>query len=165
MSERHFPGQTVSARNVSIQHEDFDAGAELRSLRERNDTTGAVASFVGVVSNRNEGDTVVALELEHYPGMTEQTIADIVEQAGRRWPLLGARVIHRVGRLDIGSQIVFVGVSSRHRGAAFEACEFIMDFLKTRAPFWKKEFTAAGARWVDAREVDAAAAGRWQEPE
>lgn len=152
----------MSGQDVSILHEDFDAGIELKKLRERSDTTGAVASFVGVVSNRNEGDTIAALELEHYPGMTEQSIADIVEQAGRRWPLLGARVIHRVGRLDIGSQIVFVGVSSRHRGAAFEACEFIMDFLKTRAPFWKKEFTAAGAHWVDARETDSAAAARWQ---
>jgi molybdopterin synthase catalytic subunit len=155
----------MSERDVSIQHEDFDAGVELRKLRERSDTTGAVASFVGVVSNRNEGDTVAALELEHYPGMTEQTIQDIIEQASRRWPLLGARVIHRIGRLDIGSQIVFVGVSSRHRGAAFAACEFIMDFLKTRAPFWKKEFTAAGAHWVDARATDNAAAERWQPTE
>lgn len=151
----------MSEPDVSIQHEDFDAGSELRKLRERSNTTGAVASFIGVVSNRNEGDAVSALELEHYPGMTEHSIAAIIAQAGERWPLLGARVIHRIGRLEIGSQIVFVGVSSRHRGAAFEACEFIMDFLKTRAPFWKKEFTADGARWVDARETDNTAAARW----
>jgi molybdopterin synthase catalytic subunit len=97
--------------------------------------------------------------------MTERSIAAIIEQAHGRWPLLGARVIHRIGRLDIGTQIVFVGVSSRHRAAAFEACEFIMDFLKTRAPFWKKEFTSAGAHWVDARETDSAAAARWQSAE
>ena len=156
---------STDAPDVSIQHDDFDAGIELRKLRERSDTTGAVASFVGVVSNRNDGAAIDALELEHYPGMTEQSIAEIIEQAGRRWPLLGARVIHRIGRLDIGSQIVFVGVSSRHRGAAFEACEYIMDFLKTRAPFWKKEFTATGARWVDARESDDSAAARWHTAE
>lgn len=150
-----------ASKSVSIQRDDFDVGAELRALRECDREIGALASFVGVVSARNEGDTVTALELEHYPGMTERSIADIVAQARQRWPLLGARVIHRVGRLAIGDQIVFVGVSSRHRGAAFEACEFIMDFLKTRAPFWKKEFTADGARWVDARETDNAAASRW----
>lgn len=148
---------------VAIQREDFDVNIELRQLRERDQEIGALASFVGVVSARNEGDPVTALELEHYPCMTEQSIADIIAEARRRWPLLGARVIHRVGRLSIGDQIVFVGVSSRHRGAAFDACEFIMDFLKTRAPFWKKEYTANGARWVDAREGDAAAAARWDE--
>lgn len=153
----------MSAPEVSIQHDDFDAALELRRLRECSAETGAVASFVGVVSARNDGDTVRALELEHYPGMTERSIEDIVAQARQRWPLLGARVIHRVGRLDIGSQIVFVGVGSRHRGAAFEACEFIMDFLKTRAPFWKKEFTDTGSRWVDARETDSAAAARWEQ--
>lgn len=146
---------------IAIQREDFDVNIELRQLRERDLETGALASFVGVVSARNEGDAVTALELEHYPGMTEQSIADIIAEARRRWPLLGARVIHRVGRLSIGDQIIFVGVSSRHRGAAFDACEFIMDFLKTHAPFWKKEFTADGARWVDAREGDTAAAARW----
>lgn len=150
---------------VSIQHEDFDSGVELRALRESDREIGALASFVGVVSARNEGDTVTALELEHYPGMTETSIADIIAQARQRWPLLGARVIHRIGRLDIGDQIVFVGVSSRHRGAAFAACEFIMDFLKTRAPFWKKEFTADGSRWIDAREADNSAAERWQIPQ
>lgn len=153
--------ESIVEAEVAIQREDFDVGAELRRLRERDRETGALASFVGTVSARNDGDTVTALELEHYPGMTEQSIADIVAQARQRWPLLGARVIHRIGRLSIGDQIVFVGVSSRHRGAAFEACEFIMDFLKTRAPFWKKEFTTDGARWVDARETDDAAAARW----
>jgi molybdopterin synthase catalytic subunit len=148
---------------VSIQRDDFDAGIELKHLREQSREIGAVASFIGVVSAQNEGDTVTALELEHYPGMTEKSIGDIIEQAKQRWPLLGARVIHRIGRLDIGSQIVFVGVSSRHRGAAFAACEFIMDYLKNQAPFWKKEYTAEGSsRWLDARITDDAAAARWQ---
>jgi len=148
---------------VRIQTYDFDAGVELKYLREQSREVGAVASFIGVVSAQNEGDTVTALELEHYPGMTEKSIAAIIEQAEQRWPLLSVRVIHRIGRLDIGNQIVFVGVCSRHRGAAFAACDMIMDYLKTQAPFWKKEFTAAGeARWLDARASDSAAAERWQ---
>jgi molybdopterin synthase catalytic subunit len=148
---------------VSIQNDDFDVGSELKYLRELSRTSGAVASFIGVVSAQNEGDTITALELEHYPGMTESSITAIIEQARQRWPLLGVRVIHRIGRLDIGAQIVFVGVSSRHRGAAFAACESIMDFLKTQAPFWKKEFTVAGeARWLDARATDTAAVERWR---
>jgi molybdopterin synthase catalytic subunit len=149
--------------NVTIQSEDFDVGLELKQLREQHRETGAVASFVGVVSARNEGDVVNALELEHYPGMTESSIAAIIEQARQRWPLLGVRVIHRIGRLEIGAQIVFVGVTSRHRSAAFTACEFIMDYLKTQAPFWKKEFTAAGgARWLDARASDTSVLERWR---
>lgn len=147
---------------VSIQSDDFDAGLELKLLREQHRETGAVANFIGVVSAQNEGDAVSALELEHYPGMTESSIAAIIEQARQRWPLLGVRVIHRIGRLEIGAQIVFVGVSSRHRGAAFAACEFIMDYLKTQAPFWKKEFTEQGTRWLETRGSDAEAAARWR---
>ncbi|HSB97772.1 MAG TPA: molybdopterin synthase catalytic subunit MoaE [Spongiibacteraceae bacterium] len=148
---------------VRIQADDFDVGIELKYLREQSREVGAVASFIGIVSAQNEGDTVTALELEHYPGMTEKSIAAIIEQAEQRWPLLGARVIHRIGRLDIGSQIVFVGVSSRHRDAAFAACDMIMDYLKTQAPFWKKEFTAVGeSRWLDARTSDSAALERWR---
>jgi molybdopterin synthase catalytic subunit len=148
--------------SASIQHDDFDAGIELQRLRMQSGDIGALASFIGVVSAQNEGDMVTALELEHYPGMTEKSIAAIIEQAQQRWPLLGVRVIHRIGRLEIGAQIVFVGVSSRHRHAALAACELIMDFLKTQAPFWKKEFTAQGARWLDARVTDEEAATRWR---
>jgi molybdopterin synthase catalytic subunit len=147
---------------IGIQRDDFDAGIEIKRLREQCRETGAIASFIGVVSAQNEGDTITALELEHYPGMTESSIAAIIEQAEQRWPLLGVRVIHRIGRLDIGAQIVFVGVGSRHRGAAFAACEFIMDYLKTQAPFWKKEFTATGPRWLETRATDEAAAARWR---
>lgn len=146
---------------ISIQVADFDAGAEIASLRAASAETGAVATFIGVVSDKNDGSNVTGLQLEHYPGMTEKSIATIIEQAQQRWPLLGVRVIHRVGNLAVRDQIVFVGVSSRHRGAAFSACEFIMDFLKTRAPFWKKEATSSGSRWVDARASDDAAAQRW----
>lgn len=150
------------SESITIQRDDFDAGFELKQLREQHREIGALASFVGVVSAQNEGDRVSALELEHYPGMTESSIAAIIEQAQQRWPLLGVRVIHRIGRLEIGAQIVFVGVSSRHRGAAFEACEFIMDYLKTQAPFWKKEFTAQGPRWLETRSTDSEAAARWR---
>lgn len=145
------------AAMVSVQEADFDAGAELARLRAAGDV-GAVASFVGAV--RGDG-AVTGLELEHYPGMTEASIAAIIAQAAQRWPLLAVRVIHRVGRLRLGDQIVFVGVASQHRGDAFAACEFLMDYLKTRAPLWKKEDTAAGARWVDARASDQDAAARW----
>lgn len=147
---------------VVIQRADFDAGAEITQLRAANRSVGAVASFVGVVSDMNENADVSSLTLEHYPGMTEKTIADIIAQAKQRWPLLAVRVIHRIGELHAADQIVFVGVASRHRGAAFSACEFIMDFLKTQAPFWKKEKTATGERWVDARSTDDDAAARWR---
>lgn len=147
---------------ISIQHADFDAGIEIAQLRAANRSTGAVASFVGVVSDINESAEVSSLALEHYPGMTEKTIADIIAQAKQRWPLLAVRVIHRIGELHTTDQIVFVGVASRHRGAAFSACEFIMDFLKTQAPFWKKEKTVAGERWIDARSSDDDAASRWR---
>lgn len=144
---------------VSVQQADFDAGAEIAALSAGDDGAGAVASFVGLV--RADG-AVLAMTLEHYPGMTEQALADIVAVARKRWQLRRARVIHRIGRLLPGDRIVFVGVASSHRGDAFAACEFIMDYLKTRAPFWKKEETPDGGRWVDARETDDLAAARWQ---
>lgn len=144
--------------SVSVQNEDFDVGVETAALSAGRVDIGAVANFVGHVRG---GDGLVAMSLEHYPGMTQKALEDIVEKARRRWPVLAVRVIHRVGSLLPGERIVFVGVASSHRGAAFEACEFIMDYLKTRAPFWKKEETPAGLRWVDARESDDEAAARW----
>ena len=143
--------------SVSIQEADFDVGTEIEALSADDDGAGAVASFVG----RVRGTDILAMTLEHYPAMTERALEDIVAAAASRWQLRRVRVIHRVGRLLPGQRIVFVGVSAAHRGAAFAACEFIMDYLKTRAPFWKKEETAAGARWVDARESDDTAAARW----
>lgn len=153
----------LAMSEISIQHADFDVGAEIARLRAVDNSTGAVANFVGVVSDNNESATVTSLTLEHYPGMTEKAIAAIITDAKQRWPLVAVKVIHRIGELSCGDQIVFVGVASRHRGAAFSACEFIMDFLKTQAPFWKKEQTAAGEeRWVDARAADDAALMRWR---
>lgn len=148
---------------VRVQENDFDVGAETRALSAGRSDVGAVATFVGLV--RGAADGVHRMTLEHYPGMTEQALADIVAEAKTRWSLLAVRVIHRVGPLLPGDQIVFVGVASRHRGEAFAACEFIMDFLKTRAPFWKKEETPEGARWVDARDTDDDAAARWLDVE
>lgn len=144
---------------ISVREADFDAGAEMAALAAGDDSTGAVASFVGLV--RRDGE-VTAMTLEHYPGMTEQALAEIVAAARERWSLRAVSVIHRIGRLLPGDRIVFVGVASSHRRDAFAACEFIMDYLKTRAPFWKKEETPAGGRWVDARETDDLAAARWQ---
>ncbi|ATE59643.1 molybdopterin synthase catalytic subunit MoaE [Thauera sinica] len=146
---------------VSVQEADFDVGAEIAALGGERRDVGAVATFVGLVREANDGSGVSAMTLEHYPGMTERALGEIVAQARSRWPLLSVRVIHRVGRLVPGDRIVFVGVAASHRGEAFAACEFIMDYLKTRAPFWKREETPAGARWVDAREGDDAAAARW----
>ncbi|WEM43276.1 molybdopterin synthase catalytic subunit MoaE [Photobacterium sp. DA100] len=146
---------------ISVQFEDFSVAEEYSLLSQGTDA-GAVVTFIGKVRDFNQGDAVTGLSLEHYPGMTEKSLAEIVEQARERWPLLKTRVIHRVGDLELGDQIVFVGVTSAHRGAAFEACEFIMDYLKTRAPFWKKEQTPDESRWVDARETDTSAADRWQ---
>lgn len=148
--------------DIRVQAADFDVSAELAALRQNNHQVGAVASFVGVVRDMNEGDSVASMELEHYPGMTEKSIQAIVEQAAERWPILGATVIHRIGELQPADQIVLVAVSAAHRGEAFAACEFIMDYLKTRAPFWKKELTPSGGRWVDARDSDDSAAKRWQ---
>jgi molybdopterin synthase catalytic subunit len=152
---------------ISVQEADFDVGAEIDALGAGRDDVGAIASFVGLVraDKSSTADHVQAMTLEHYPGMTEKALEEIVVQARTRWELLGVRVIHRVGRLLPGERIVLVLVSSAHRGESFAACEFIMDFLKTRAPFWKKEDTAQGGRWVDAREADDAAAARWSDGE
>jgi molybdopterin synthase catalytic subunit len=147
---------------VRIQTEDFDVGAEIAALRAGNHRVGAVASFIGIVRDLNDGDAVSHMTLEHYPGMTEKSIDTIITQARGRWQVLDALVIHRVGELNPSDQIVLVVVTSEHRGDAFAACEFIMDFLKTQAPFWKKEQTANGARWVDARVSDDIAAERWR---
>ena len=149
---------------VRVQTEDFDLGAEILNLRRGNAGIGAVASFVGLVRDLNHSATVTEMTLEHYPGMTEKALAEIVEEAKRRWNIADALVIHRIGPLKPTDQIVLVAVSSVHRGDAFAACEFIMDYLKTRAPFWKKEQTEAGAHWVDARESDETAAQRWAAP-
>jgi len=146
---------------VRVQTEDFDAGAEIAALRRANPKVGAVASFIGVVRDVNDGDAVATLTLEHYPGMTEKALEAIVAEAQGRWDILDALVVHRVGTLAPLDQIVLVAVSSAHRGEAFAACEFIMDYLKTRAPFWKQEATPQGPRWVDARDSDDAAAERW----
>ena len=148
--------------SVRVQNEDFDAGAEMARMRAGNPAIGAIASFVGVVRDVNEGDRVSEMTLEHYPGMTEKSIEEIVQQARGRWNVLDALVVHRVGRLEPTDQIVLVIVASGHRGDAFAACEFIMDYLKTRAPFWKKESTPQGSRWVDARATDDLAAERWR---
>ena len=147
---------------VRVQTGDFDVGAEIAALRRANPKIGAVASFVGVVRDINEGGAVAEMTLEHYPGMTEQSIEEIIAQARARWQMFDALVIHRVGTLKPTDQIVLVIVTSGHRGDAFAACEFIMDYLKTRAPFWKKEKTAAGERWVEARASDDVAAERWR---
>ncbi|MGF1763409.1 molybdopterin synthase catalytic subunit MoaE [Aliivibrio kagoshimensis] len=147
---------------ISVQTEDFSLSHEYEQLAQGSEA-GAVVTFIGKVRDFNQGDSVQGLSLEHYPGMTEKALADIIEQARSRWPLLKVRVIHRVGDLELGDQIVFVGVSSAHRQAAFESCEFIMDFLKTKAPFWKKEQVNDSRRWVDAREADNKATERWQQ--
>jgi molybdopterin synthase catalytic subunit len=155
---------------VSVQEADFDSGAEIAALSAGREDVGAVASFVGLVradkgagAGVGAGEAAVrAMTLEHYPGMTEKALQAIVEEAHGRWDFFDARVIHRVGRLLPGERIVFVAVASSHRGEAFAACEFIMDYLKTRAPFWKKEETPRGGHWVDARESDDHAAGRWE---
>jgi molybdopterin synthase catalytic subunit len=149
---------------VRIQTADFDAGAEIARLRAGNPAVGAVASFVGVVRDRNDGDAVATLTLEHYPGMTEKAIEAIAAEARSRWDIIDVTVVHRVGELKPLDQIVLVVVAGGHRGDAFAACEFIMDYLKTRAPFWKKEQTPEGPRWVDARASDDAAADRWVQP-
>lgn len=149
--------------SVSVQEADFDPGTEIAGLSAGDPDVGAVASFVGLVRRGNEGTEVSAMTLEHYPGMTERALNDIVTEASGRWQCDHVRVIHRFGRMCPGDRIVFVGVASRHRGDAFAACEFIMDYLKTRAPFWKREETPEGARWVDARDSDDTAASRWGE--
>lgn len=146
---------------VRVQTADFDLGTEIAALRSADPRVGAVVSFVGTVRDMNDGASVAEMALEHYPGMTEQALEAIVAQAGTRWPLYGALVIHRVGPLLPMEQIVLVAVSAAHRGEAFAACEFIIDYLKTDAPFWKKEQTPDGARWVDARVSDDSARAKW----
>jgi molybdopterin synthase catalytic subunit len=151
----------MAMRHVTIQSEDFDLGVEVAALRAGDGGVGAVASFIGTVRDRNDGAAVNRMELEHYPGMTERAIEAMMDVAFERFDIRAARVIHRVGPLGVGEQIVLVAVSSAHRGQAFEACEFLMDYLKTQAPFWKKEHTPGGARWVDARIADDQALARW----
>ncbi len=146
---------------VSIQTEDFDLSTEVARLRETERGVGAVCSFIGTVRDRNDGQTISTMELEHYPGMTEKSIEAMIDEAHTRFDIFGARVIHRVGVLHPLDQIVLVAVASAHRGQSFQACEFLMDYLKTQAPFWKKEETPEGARWVDARVSDDAALARW----
>ena len=148
--------------SVRVQEADFDTGKELDSLTSGRRDVGAVASFVGLVRDANDGASVSGMTLEHYPGMTEKALEDICAQAHARWDLTDTLVIHRVGALKPGERIVLVGVTSAHRGEAFAACEFIMDYLKTRAPFWKREDTSAGARWVEARASDDSAAKKWK---
>ena len=147
--------------NISVCREDFSVGDEYEKLSADN-AAGAVVTFVGKVRDMNLGDNIMSLSLEHYPGMTEKVLAEICEQAMERWPVREIRVIHRVGEMKAGDQIVFVGVTSAHRSASFDACEFIMDFLKTKAPFWKKESTPEQERWVDSKDSDQQAAERWE---
>jgi molybdopterin synthase catalytic subunit len=147
---------------VRVQPEDFDTGAEINCMRLARPDTGAVAAFVGQVRDLNEGAEVTAMTLEHYPGMTEKALEDIVLQAKARWNIYDALVIHRIGELKPLDQIVLVVATGAHRGEAFAACEFIMDYLKTEAPFWKKEQTSSGERWVDARASDDQSRQRWE---
>ena len=148
---------------VRIQEQDFDVSSELATLRAGDTRVGAVATFTGLVRDLNDAAQVSTLTLEHYPGMTEKALAQIVDDAKQRWDIYDALVIHRVGPLKPGDQIGFVAVTSAHRGESFAACQFIMDYLKTRAPFWKKEATADGtSSWVDARETDDRALDRWK---
>jgi len=147
---------------VRVQTADFDIGAEIAAMRRGNPKVGAVASFIGVVRDLNEGDRVAEMTLEHYPGMTEKALEKMVAEARSRWDIYDALVIHRVGTLKPGDQIVLVVVTGAHRGEAFEACEFLMDYLKTRAPFWKQEERDGGTDWVAAKASDDAAAERWR---
>lgn len=152
----------ASGERVAVQREDFDIAAEIDALTAGNRDIGAVVSFTGLVREMTGSGAITEMELEHYPGMTERALDAIVREAEERWPLDGVRVIHRFGPLAPGERIVLVLTASRHREAAFAAAAFLMDYLKTRAPFWKKESGPAGARWVDARETDDAAATRWE---
>ncbi len=158
MAEHAVSGHTARVR---IQSADFDVSAELAQLRAQDPRVGAVCSFVGSVRDRNDGMGVSSLELEHYPGMTEKSIEAMIDQAHARFDIYAVRVVHRVGLLLPLDQIVLVAVTSAHRGESFQACEFVMDYLKTQAPFWKKEQTPQGARWVDARVSDDAALAKW----
>ena len=149
------------AERVRITTQDFNLADEIASLRAGNSGVGSVCSFIGTVRDRNDGSNVSSMALEHYPGMTEKAIEAMIDEAVKRFNIFGARVVHRVGLLQPQDQVVMVAVTSAHRGDSFKACEFLMDYLKTQAPFWKKEQTPAGARWVDARTTDDAALARW----
>src|SRR6185369_1006688 len=151
----------MSTGRVSIRTDDFDLGAEVAALRQGDGGVGAVVAFVGTVRDRNDGAAVRSLELEHYPGMTEAAIEAMIDEAMRRFAIRAVRVVHRVGVLTPSAQIVLVAVTAAHRGEAFQACEFLMDYLKTQAPFWKKEAGPEGVRWVDARVADDSALARW----
>jgi molybdopterin synthase catalytic subunit len=145
---------------IKIQHEDFDLGSEAKALQAAG--VGAIVTFTGLVRDMASGGVVSAIELEHFPGMTEKSLAALEAEARQRWPLQGVTIIHRIGRLEAGEQIVLVAVSSAHRQAAFEAAAFLMDYLKTRAPFWKKEWVNGQPQWVEAKDSDQSAAARWQ---
>lgn len=149
---------------IRVQREDFDLAVELKAMTEGNHQIGGLTSFVGLVRDIAGGEAVSAMTLEHYPGMTEKLLAEIEAEANRRWPLDASLIIHRHGRLEPGDQIVLVACASAHREAAFEACHFLIDWLKTKAPFWKLEDTPDGGKWVDARSSDDAAAARWAKP-
>ena len=146
---------------VSIQPQDFDLAVEVQALRQGDKRVGAVCSFIGTVRDRNDGADVSNMELEHYPGMTEKAIEAMIDEAVARFDIYGVRVVHRIGLLQPLDQVVLVAVTSAHRGESFKACEFLMDYLKTQAPFWKKEQTPGGARWVDARVTDDVALAKW----
>lgn len=148
--------------SVSVQREDFDIGRELDALTRGLTGVGGVASFIGLVRDMADGSDVSAMTLEHYPGMTERQLEAIEREAGQRWPLAATRIVHRYGRLEPGDRIVLVACASAHRAAALEACAFLIDWLKTKAPFWKREDTPEGERWVEAKESDDAAAERWK---
>ncbi len=148
--------------SVTVQHEDFDVATEYQTLRGSGAGTGAIATFTGLVRDSGDLQGVTGLFLEHYPGMTERVIEDLIEQAAERWDVREARVVHRVGELALSDQIVFVGVCSAHRGDAFAACAFIMDALKTSAPFWKKEITESGEHWVEQKDADLARSQGWE---
>jgi molybdopterin synthase catalytic subunit len=152
------------ATKVRLQREDFDAAAEAAALTRGRSDIGAVVSFTGICRGAESGEPIVALNLEHYPGMAEAEIARHVEDAKARWPLLGVTVIHRHGRIKPGENIVLVVTASSHREAAFAAAEFLMDYLKTRAPFWKQVESKSGTAWIDAKDADDAAADRWRKP-
>ncbi|MES9902270.1 MAG: molybdopterin synthase catalytic subunit MoaE [Sedimenticola sp.] len=147
---------------IKVQTETFDIAAIQDDLRAQNPAIGAIVTFIGLMRDMNEGDEVATMTLEHYPGMTEKALEAIVKEADERWDLLGIRVVHRVGELQPLDPIVLVAAASAHRGEAFDACEFVIDYLKTRAPFWKKEQTPSGERWVDARHSDDDAEARWK---
>lgn len=153
---------TTNRLSVAVQAEDFDLGREYAALRAGDRGIGAIVAFVGTVRDLNLAEDVVALELEHYPGMTEKSLRKILDEAAQRWSLQGARVVHRIGKMYPGDQIVMVLTASAHRGDAYDANAFIMDFLKTEAPFWKKEWTPEGPRWIEARDSDDKAVSRWK---